>query len=78
MDNRLGLCLWFKKQPITLHSNGEPMNTYFVDYTYNTTGANFQAKYTFVRVQANSPQEAIAKARRQAPKNATAFKAVHV
>ena len=54
------------------------MKTYFVDYTYNTTGATFQAKYTFVRVKANSPQEAIAKARKQAPKNSTAFRAVHV
>ena len=77
MDNRFGLYLC-EKTAHQFTTNGEPMNTYFVDYTYNTTGANFQAKYTFVRVQANSPQEAIAKARRQAPKNATAFKAVHV
>tara|TARA_B110000240_G_C13047005_1_gene261688 strand:+ start:21 stop:185 length:165 start_codon:yes stop_codon:yes gene_type:complete len=54
------------------------MNTYFVDYTYNLTGASFQAKYTFIRIKANSPKEAIAKARKQAPKNSTHFRAVHV
>jgi len=48
---------------------------YFVDYTYNTTGATFQAKYGFVRVQASSPKEAISKARKQAPRNAKGFRA---
>ena len=43
------------------------MNTYFVDYTYNVTGATFEAKYGFVRIKASSEQDAISKARKQAP-----------
>ena len=45
--------------------------TYFVDYTYNTIGlTTCQAKYAFVTVQATSAKQAIAKARKQAPRNA--------
>ena len=51
------------------------MKNYFVDYSYNTTGATFQAKYGFVRILATSKADAIAKARRQAPSNAKGFRA---
>ena len=51
------------------------MNTYFVDYTYNVTGANFQVKFGFTRVKAANPQEAISKARKEAPHNAKGFNA---
>lgn len=51
---------------------------YFVDYTYNTTGSNFGAQYGFVRVQATSKQDAISKARKQAPHNAKDFRATTV
>ena len=52
------------------------MNTYFVDYTYNTTGfTTCQAKYGFVTVQALSEKDAITKARKQAPRNAKGFRA---
>ena len=51
------------------------MNTYFVDYTYNQLGASFQAKYEFKRIQATSKADAIAKARKQAPRNAKDFRA---
>jgi len=55
---------------------GDNMNTYFVDYTYNTTGfSTFQAKYAFLTVQATSKADAIAKARKQAPRNAKGFRA---
>jgi len=49
--------------------------TYFVDYTYNVTGATFEAKYGFVRIKASSEQEAISKARKQAPRFAKGFNA---
>ena len=53
------------------------MQTYFVDYTYNTIGyTTCQAKYAFVRIQATSRADAIAKARKQAPRNAKDFRAV--
>ena len=53
--------------------------TYFVDYSYNTIGfTNCQAKYAFVRVQATSKADAIAKARKQAPRNAKGFRATPV
>jgi len=52
------------------------MNTYFVDYTFNTTGyTTCQAKYGFVRIIATSKADAISKARKQAPKNAKGFRA---
>jgi hypothetical protein len=51
------------------------MNRYFVDYRYNTTGAAFQTKYAYTYVTAASRQEAIRKARKQAPNNATRFQA---
>jgi hypothetical protein len=51
------------------------MNTYFVDYTYLQTGANFSSQYRYTTVQANSPQEAIKKVRKTAPKNAKGFRA---
>jgi len=51
---------------------------YFVDYTYNTTGANFGAQYGFIRVQATSKQDAISKARKKAPRNAKDFRATAV
>ena len=51
------------------------MQTYFVDYTFNTTGSNFQAKYAFVRILAYSKADAISKARKQAPRNAKNFRA---
>ena len=51
---------------------------YFVDYTYNTTGANFGAQYGFIRVQATSKQDAISKARKHAPRNAKDFRATPV
>ena len=51
------------------------MNTYFVDYTYNTTGINFQAKYGFMRILATSKADAISKARKTAPRNAKGFRA---
>ena len=54
---------------------GDTMNTYFVDYTYNTTGTSFQAKYAFVRILATSKADAISKARKQAPRNAKGFRA---
>ena len=52
------------------------MRTYFVDYSYNTTGANFQAKYGFMRIQALSKTDAISKARKSAPRNAKDFRAI--
>ena len=54
------------------------MNTYFVDYTYNTTGATFQAKYGFMRILATSSKDAISKARKKAPRNAKDFRATPV
>ena len=51
------------------------MQTYFVDYTYNTTGTSFQAKYAFVRILATSKADAMSKARKQAPRNAKGFRA---
>jgi hypothetical protein len=51
------------------------MNLYFVDYTYNITGATFEAKYGFVRIKASSEQDAISKARKQAPRFAKGFNA---
>jgi hypothetical protein len=51
------------------------MNTYFVDYTYLQTGANFSSQYRYTTVQANSPQEAIKKVRKDAPRNAKGFRA---
>ena len=52
------------------------MNTYFVDYSYNTVGfTTCQAKYAFLTVQATSKADAIAKARKQAPRNAKGFRA---
>ncbi len=54
---------------------GDNMNTYFVDYTYNTTGATFQAKYGFMRILATSKADAISKARKTAPRNAKGFRA---
>ena len=51
------------------------MNLYFVDYTYNVTGATFEAKYGFVRIKASSEQDAISKARKQAPRFAKGFSA---
>ena len=51
------------------------MQTYFVDYTFNTTGTNFQAKYDFIRVLAYSKADAIKKARLVAPRNAKNFRA---
>ena len=54
---------------------GDTMQTYFVDYTYNTTGTSFQAKYAFVRILATSKADAISKARKQAPRNAKGFRA---
>ena len=55
------------------------MKTYFVDYTYNTIGyTTCQAKYAFVRIQATSRADAIAKARKQAPRNAKDFRATPV
>ena len=54
------------------------MRTYFVDYSYNTTGANFQAKYGFMRIQALSKTDAISKARKSAPRNAKDFRATPV
>ena len=51
------------------------MNLYFVDYTYNVTGANFQVKFGFTRVKATNSQEAISKARKEAPRNAKGFNA---
>jgi len=51
---------------------------YFVDYTYNTTGANFGAQYGFMRINATSKQDAISKARKQAPCNAKDFRATPV
>ena len=53
------------------------MKTYFVDYTYNTTGyTTCQAKYGFKRILATSKEDAISKARKSAPKNAKGFRAV--
>ncbi len=52
------------------------MNTYFVDYSFLRTGTNFSQQYAFATVQANSPQEAIRKVRKSAPKNAKGFRAV--
>ena len=52
---------------------------YFVDYTYNTKGfTTCQAKYAFIHVQATSKADAIAKARKQAPRNAKGFRATPV
>ena len=51
------------------------MNSYFVDYTFLQTGANFSQQYRYATVQANNPQEAIKKVRKSAPKNAKGFKA---
>lgn len=53
------------------------MNTYFVDYTFNTTGyTTCQAKYGFKRILATSKADAIAKARKAAPRNAKDFRAI--
>ena len=52
--------------------------TYFVDYTYNTTGSNFGAQYGFMRINATSKADAITKAKKQAPSNAKGFKATPV
>ena len=53
--------------------------TYFVDYTYNTKGfTTCQAKYGFIRIKATSKADAIAKARKQAPRNAKGFTATAV
>ena len=52
------------------------MKTYFVDYTYNTTGyTTCQAKYGFERILATSKADAISKARKTAPRNAKGFRA---
>ena len=56
---------------------GDTMKTYFVDYTYNTTGfSTFQAKYGFMRILATSKADAISKARKTAPRNAKGFRAI--
>ena len=51
------------------------MNNYFVHYLYNTTHPNFACNYVYLTVQATSQEEAIQKARKQAPKGATMFRA---
>jgi len=56
----------------------ENIMIYFVDYTYNTTGANFGAQYGFMRIKATSKADAITKAKKQAPRNAKGFKATPV
>jgi hypothetical protein len=59
----------------TIFKQENTMRTYFVDYTYNTTGANFAAQYGFMRIQATSKADAISKARKSAPRNAKDFRA---
>lgn len=51
------------------------MKTYFVHYSYNTTYPSFSSQYAHVFIQAENKEQAIKKARKQAPKNATHFRA---
>ena len=59
----------------TIYPQENPMNTYFVDYSFLRTGVNFSQQYGFATVQANSKEEAIRKVRKTAPKNAKGFRA---
>ena len=59
----------------TIYPQENPMNTYFVDYSFLRTGVNFSQQYAFATVQASSKEEAIRKVRKTAPKNAKGFRA---
>lgn len=53
------------------------MNNYFVSYSYTTLGINsatFADNYGYEKVQAKSSKEAVAKARKNAPKGARYFR----